>query len=85
MKIQVLGPGCTNCERVYENTVEAVRQSGLAEEITIEKVKDIESFIKMGVLTTPALVVDGKVVSVGRVLDTGAILDLIKRIGSQGG
>lgn len=79
MKIKVLGPGCANCERLHENTLEAVKRSGLLNEIIIEKVRDIDTFIRMGVFTTPALVVDGKIVSVGRVLNVGDILEVIQK------
>lgn len=79
MRIQVLGPGCANCERLYENVLEAVQRSGGLNEVAIEKVKDIDTFIRMGVFTTPALVIDGEVVSVGRVLDPGDILAVIEK------
>jgi len=79
MKIQVLGPGCSNCEKLYENALEAVKRSGLLTEIVVEKVRDMDTFIRMGVFTTPALVVDGKIVSVGRVLNAGDILEIIKK------
>ena len=81
MRIQVLGPGCANCERLYENVLEAVNQSGMLGEIVIEKVRDIDTFIRMGVFTTPGLVVDGETVSVGRVLDPGEILEIIQKKG----
>jgi small redox-active disulfide protein 2 len=79
MKIQVLGPGCTNCERLYENTIEAIKRSGLLNGIVVEKVRDVDSFIRIGVFTTPALVIDGKIISVGRVLSAVDILEVIKK------
>jgi len=84
MKIQVLGPGCKNCEKVYENVVKAVERAGLARETDIEKVTEIDAFLELGVCTTPGLVIDGQVVSVGRVLSEGEILKIIEKRGSVG-
>jgi small redox-active disulfide protein 2 len=64
-KIQVLGPGCPNCERLYEQTRQAARVLGL--ECEIEKVSDMRVIAGFGVLSTPALVVDGQVRVTGRV------------------
>jgi small redox-active disulfide protein 2 len=78
MEIEVLGPGCQRCEQLYENTVEAVSQVGSATEIQVKKVSDMNYFIQKGVFVTPGLVIDGKVVSTGRLLSIQEILDLIK-------
>ncbi len=64
-KLQILGPGCSRCEKLAENTEQAARELGL--ECEIQKVKDIDEIVKMGVMMTPALVVDGEVKLVGRV------------------
>lgn len=66
MNIKILGSGCANCKKLMENTVEAVRQLSLTAQI--EEVKDIDKIIDYGVMKTPALVVDEKVKSSGRVL-----------------
>jgi small redox-active disulfide protein 2 len=65
MKIEVLGTGCTKCNKLYEATKEAVQRSGVSAEIT--KVDDLAQIMKYRVLVTPALVVDGKVVVSGKV------------------
>lgn len=65
MKIQVLGTGCPKCKKVYENAEKAVKETGAAAEV--EKVQDIASIMKFGVMTTPALAIDGKVVVSGKV------------------
>jgi small redox-active disulfide protein 2 len=65
MKIEVLGMGCANCNRLYQNVLEAVKQSG--QEIHVEKVEDIKKIMAYGVMSTPALVVDGVVKAVGKV------------------
>ncbi len=64
--IQILGTGCPKCKTLLAHTEEAVRQLGL--EATIAKVEKITDIMKFGVMTTPALVVDGVVKSAGRVL-----------------
>ena len=70
-KIEVLGPGCANCQRLEQNTREAVMLAGVEAEIT--KVTDYAAIMAYGVLSTPGLVIDGKVVSYGRVPSAGDI------------
>ena len=65
MKIEVLGMGCSNCNKLYQNVVEAVRLSG--KEIEVAKVEDIKTIMGYGVLSTPALVIDGLVKVAGKV------------------
>ena len=79
--IEVLGPGCKNCDDLYDNVLKALEQAGLTERINVEKKKDIDYFIKMGVFSTPALVMDGALVSTSRVLNPDEILELLKERG----
>ncbi|WP_106543677.1 thioredoxin family protein [Prolixibacter denitrificans] len=65
MDIRVLGTGCPKCRALEKATNEAVAEAGL--DATVSKVEDILEIMKMGVMTTPALVVDGKVVVKGKV------------------
>ena len=65
-KIQILGTGCPKCKSLLANAESAVQTLGL--EARIEKVEQITEIMKFGVMTTPALVVDGQVKSAGRVL-----------------
>jgi small redox-active disulfide protein 2 len=65
MNIQVLGTGCPKCKALEKITREVVEQAGI--DATITKVEDIMEIMKFNVMTTPALVVDGKVVLKGRV------------------
>ncbi|EFK05256.1 putative redox-active disulfide protein 2 [delta proteobacterium NaphS2] len=76
--VEVLGPGCANCEKVYQNAFEAVKRLGLDEETRIVKVTDIREFAKRGVSTTPGLVIGGRVVSTGKVLDVARIMEMLK-------
>ncbi len=63
--IQVLGPGCAKCQKVYENARAAADELGL--QIQVEKITDINVITGFGVMMTPALVVDGEVKVVGKV------------------
>lgn len=68
VRIQILGPGCTRCETLRERAESAARELGL--EYEIEKVTDFEVMARYGVMSTPALVVNGKVLLSGRVPST---------------
>ena len=72
IRIQILGTGCPKCKLLFANTEAAVKTSGI--EAQIEKVEKIADIMKFGVMTTPALVVDGKVKSVGKVLSPEEII-----------
>lgn len=63
--IEVLGPGCNNCQRLEANAREAVAQAGVEAEIV--KITDYAEIASRGVMSTPGLVIDGKVVSTGKV------------------
>ena len=65
-KIEILGGGCANCNQLIRNTEEAARNLGI--EITIEKVQDYLKIASYGVMTTPALVVDGDLKFYGKVM-----------------
>lgn len=65
MKIEVLGTGCAKCSTLYENVKAALKELG--KEAEVVKVQDIPSIMKYGVMSTPALVVDGKVKFSGKV------------------
>jgi small redox-active disulfide protein 2 len=74
-KIEVLGPGCYNCKLLYEHVERAARELGI--ECTIEKVTDMNVIVGYGVMSTPALVVDGKVKVSGRVPSTTQIKEML--------
>lgn len=65
LSIKVLGPGCRNCDEVERIVKKAV--AGFGTEAGVEKVRDFREIAKYGVLTTPGLVINGKVVCSGRV------------------
>ena len=75
-KIQILGTGCPKCRKLAENAAEAVKLSGL--ECEVEKVTDINEMMKMGVMMTPALAIDGQIKVVGKVLSPDEIKNLLE-------
>lgn len=77
MNIKVLGTGCPNCKKLESNAKEAVKELGL-EDVTVEKVEDIPSIMKYGVMKTPALVINEQVKVMGKVAKVEEIKDLIQ-------
>ena len=75
MIIKVLGPGCTNCKNLERVTREAVESLGV--DATIEKVEDYPTIVGYGVMSTPALVIDERLVLSGRVPKVGEVRDLL--------
>jgi small redox-active disulfide protein 2 len=75
-KIQILGTGCAKCNELTANAKEAAQ--GLGEEVEFEKVTSINEIMKFGVMTTPGLVIDGKVVSQGKVLKPDQIVKFLR-------
>jgi small redox-active disulfide protein 2 len=65
MDIKILGAGCPRCEELKKRTLNVLAELGIAAKV--EKVTDIKEIAAFGVMATPALVVDGKVVSAGRI------------------
>ena len=74
--IQVLGPGCPKCAKLGANAEAAVRELGI--DATVQRVTDITAIIELGVLMTPALVIDGRVRAVGAVVSKDEIKGLLR-------
>lgn len=74
MKIEVVGPGCMRCIATENNVREAVKQLGIQAEIS--HVTDVAEFAKKGVMFTPAVIIDGKLVTSGKI----PAVDEIKKI-----
>lgn len=77
MEIKVLGTGCAKCKNLERATIEAVEKAGI--EATVSKVEDIVEIMQFGVMITPALVVDGKVVLKGRVPSLDEITKILTK------
>lgn len=78
MIIKILGSGCRNCIALKENTETALKETGMEAEIV--KVTDIKDIMAYGVMSTPALVIDEKVVSFGRVLKPKEIIKILETL-----
>lgn len=77
MEIKILGPGCSKCKTLDKLTRQVVEKNGI--NATITKVEDIMEIMKYGVMSTPALVVDEKVVVKGRVPSSDELKQLLTK------
>jgi small redox-active disulfide protein 2 len=77
MTIKALGGCCSRSTANYENAVLAVKELGL--NVVVEHISDVDEIMKLGVMATPGLVIDGKVVASGRPLTVSQIKDFIKK------
>ncbi|MFW5704616.1 MAG: thioredoxin family protein [Nanoarchaeota archaeon] len=76
-EIKVLGSGCPSCVRLENNVKSALEKSGIKAKVT--KITEIAKIMEYGVMSTPALVFDEKVVSYGKVNDVNEIIELLKK------
>lgn len=76
--VKVLGGGCDKCNALEQNVKEALCELGMTDEI--EHVTDFGQIAAMGVMTTPALVIDSKVVSMGKVLSKDDAVKALKKV-----
>ncbi len=77
--IKVLGSGCASCYAQFENAKKAVKKMGLS--VEVEYVTDLQKVMEYGVMSMPALVVNEKVVSMGKVLKSADIETLLHKLG----
>lgn len=78
-RIKILGSGCKSCHTLYENTLKAVADMGLVTEV--EYITDLQKIMTYGVMSMPALVVDEKVVAMGKVYKSEDIEKLLHKLG----
>ena len=78
MIIKILGSGCKSCITLADNTKEALKEMGMVAEI--QKVTDFTEIASFGVMSTPALVIDEKVVSFGKVLKPAEVKKLLEKV-----
>ena len=81
MKVQVLGTGCMKCNKLYAEAEKAIARVGASVELS--KVEKIDEIMKFGVAFTPALVIDGKVKSAGKVPNALEIASWIQEAGKS--
>ncbi|MEW6367488.1 MAG: MTH895/ArsE family thioredoxin-like protein [Acidobacteriota bacterium] len=76
MKVEVLGPGCPKCKKLYESALEAKKE--LPADVDVVKVEEIGRMTQVGMWSSPGLVVDGSLVSQGRLLSSSDIVKLVR-------
>jgi len=77
MEIKILGSGCSKCQSTEKNVKDALAECGL--DVQVDKITDVMEIAKYGVFITPAVVIDGKVKSVGKIPDTEEIKTWIEQ------
>ena len=77
MDVKIIGSGCPDCSRLYDNTAAALAELGIQAEIT--KVGDLMEIVKLGVMTAPSLMVDGRLLVAGKVASQKEIVKLLKK------
>jgi len=75
LKIEVLGTGCAKCTTLYDNVKKAVAESGRSADVV--KVEDIPSIMRYGIMSTPALVIDGEVKFSGKLATVAEIIGML--------
>lgn len=78
MNIKIIGTGCDKCDKLYENTKLAIDELGLNADI--EKVEDLIEMVKLGVMSSPSLMIDGKLVVSGQIAAKEKIIKLISNL-----
>lgn len=76
MNIKIIGTGCDKCDTLYKNVQTAIKELDVDAEI--EKVEDLIDIVKLGVMTSPSLMVDGKLVISGRVAKKEELVKLLR-------
>lgn len=77
IRIQVLGPGCSNCKKLFEQTKQAVAELNL--EAQVEYSNDIQKMVELGAMSSPALAIDDKIVLAGQVPGAEKIKEIITK------
>ena len=77
MDIKIIGSGCENCGRLYDNTMAALAELGM--EAEVEKIGDLMEIVKLGVLSAPSLMIDGKLVVSGKAASRKEIVKILKK------
>jgi small redox-active disulfide protein 2 len=78
LKIQILGTGCTKCNNLADNAKEAAATLGVP--VEVEKITDLNDIMTFGCMTTPGMAINGTLVSQGKLLKPGQIVELIRPV-----
>lgn len=78
MNIKVIGTGCDKCDKLYQNVQSAVQELNL--DAQIDKVEDLIEIVTLGVMTSPSLMVDGKLVVSGRVAKKDEVVRILQKM-----
>jgi len=76
VKVQILGTGCPKCQQLMANAEDAIKQAGLDAEV--EKIEKLAEIMAFGVMSTPALAIDGEVKSAGKLLSVAEITQMLE-------
>lgn len=77
LDIKVIGTGCDKCGKLYEHTQSALKELGI--EANLQKVEDLLEIVKLGVMTSPSLMVNGKLIVSGQVVSKDKIVKLLSQ------
>lgn len=77
MEIKILGTGCTNCKNLQKSVINALVELNI--EADVEKVEDIQKIVSYGIMRTPGLVINGKVVISGRIPNSNEIKEILTK------
>ena len=77
LDIEILGTGCLSCNKMVEITKKAVENTGLSEVSRVTKVEDLQRMMELGVLSTPGLVINDRLISAGKVYRVEELSDLL--------
>ena len=77
MDIKVIGSGCDKCDKLYDNVVAAIDELDI--NANVEKVEDLIEMVKLGVMSSPSLMVDGKLLVSGQVASKDKIIKLLSK------
>ena len=79
--VKVLGAGCKSCHEQYENAKKAIKDMGLS--VEVEYITDMQKVMEYGTMSMPALIVDEKVVAMGKVLKANEVVALLRKLERQ--
>lgn len=77
MNIKIIGSGCPDCSKLYDNTIAALKDLNM--EAEVEKIGDLIEIVKLGVMSAPSLMIDGKLAVSGKVASQKEITKLLKK------